>query len=96
MTPLFWISLSWVLAATAIGRLPLQQRFLPGGALAIASVPIILALGIQISWLMALCALAAVISTYPALCRLIMARCRGEKVTMNTQTLRFLVVPGDV
>ena len=96
MTPLFWISLTWVLAATAIGRLPLQQRFLPGAALAVASVPILLGIGIQISWLMALGALVAVISTFPAPRRLIMARYRGEKITMNPQTLRLLVVPGEL
>ncbi|MGC1494265.1 MAG: DUF2484 family protein [Sulfitobacter sp.] len=96
MTPLFWISVTWVLAATAVGRLPLQQRTLPGAVLALAAVPIILSLGIQVGWLMALLGVAAVISCYPNIYRLALARWRGEKVHVDANVLRFLVIPGEI
>ena len=96
MTPLFWIALTWVLATTAVARLPLHQRQVPGAILAVAGMVIILSLGIQMGWVMALLGVAALISTYPNVFRFALARYRGEQVRIDANCLRFLVIPGDV
>ncbi|MEM6304152.1 MAG: hypothetical protein AAF744_05490 [Pseudomonadota bacterium] len=96
MTPLFWISLTWVLAATAVGRMPVEKRFVPGAALMVAALPIILSIWLQVSWLFAILALVAVASTFPVLARMVMARYRGEKVELSPKLLRLMVVPGEL
>ncbi len=96
MTPLFWISLTWVLASVAVARLPVHQRFLPGALLMGTAVPILLAIGFQVGWLMAVFGVAAVVSLYPNLVHLLHARYRGEETAINRAVLRYLVSPGDV
>ena len=96
MTPLFWISITWVLATIAVGRLPAHQRYLPGGLLMLTAVPIILSIGIQVGWFMALLGLAALVSLFPNALRLAQARYRGEDVKVDANVLRYMLVPGDL
>lgn len=96
MTPLFWISLTWVLATVVVMRLPVHQRFLPGALLMVTAVPIILSIGFQVGWLMALLGLAAVASLYPNVVHFARARYRGEQMSMDANVLRYLVIPGDI
>lgn len=96
MTVIFWISLTWVLACTAISRLPVQQRHLPGAVLMLAAVPILLLIWMQISFWLALLGLCAVVSTFPNVVRLAKARYRGEDVKIDANVLRYLVVPGEL
>ncbi|MBD3663648.1 DUF2484 family protein [Sulfitobacter aestuariivivens] len=94
MTPIFWISITWVLAATAVVRLPLHQRSLVGALLLLAALPILISIGMQVGWFMALLASVAVISAYPNIVELARALYRRERVKIDTNTLRFLVAPG--
>lgn len=96
MTPLFWISLTWVLATVAVARLPVQQRFLPGALLMVTAVPIILSIGFQVGWLLALLGLVAVASLFPNLVTFARARYRGEQAALNANVLRYLVIPGEI
>ena len=96
MTPLFWIALTWVLATVAVSRLPVPQRTLPGALLMLCAMPIILSIGIQVGWLMAVLGIAALISLYPNPLRLLFARYRGEVVKLDINVLRYLVVPGEL
>ncbi len=96
MTPLFWIALTWVLTTTVVARLPLHQRTLPGALLVIAGFAIVLSIGIQVGWVMALLGLGALVSSYPNVIRLAVARWRGEDVDIDANVLRFLVIPGEV
>ena len=96
MTPLFWIALTWVLATVFVGRLPLHQRFLPGAVLAVAAVPIVISIGVQVGWIMALLALVAIVSLFPNLYRLAVARYRGQELRLDANALRYLVVPGEI
>ena len=96
MTPLFWIALTWVLATCVVGRLPLHQRFIPGGLLMVTAVPILLSMWVQIGFLPALLGLVAMASLYPNPLRLALARYRGQEVQINGQMLRYMVVPGEL
>ena len=96
MTPLFWIALTWVLATVFVSRLPLHQRFLPGALLAVTALPIVISIGVQVGLIMALLAIAAIISLFPNFQRLIMARYRGEDLRLDTNALRYLVMPGEL
>ena len=96
MTPLFWISLTWVLATVVVMRLPVHQRFLPGALLMLTAVPILLSIGFQVGWLMALLGLAAVASLFPNLVHFARARYRGEEMAINANVLRYLVIPGEI
>ncbi|MGB3244339.1 MAG: DUF2484 family protein [Sulfitobacter sp.] len=96
MTPLFWIALTWVLATTAVGRLPVPQRTIPGALLMVTAVPIILSIGIQVGWPMAILGVAALASLFPNPLRLLVARYRGEAIKVDANVLRYLVVPGEL
>lgn len=96
MTLIFWISICWVLAATAVGRTPIEKRFLPGAALMNTALPIVFLIGLTVGWLMALLAMVAVGSTFPAIYRILQARYRGEKVELTPNVLRLMVVPGEI
>ena len=96
MTALFWMALTWVLCATAVGRMPVQQRILPGTVLLMAAVPILLMILFQVGFLAAILALAAILSMFPNPVRLAMAYYRGEKVVIDINVLRYLAVPGEL
>ena len=96
MTPLFWIALTWVLATFVVGRLPLHKRPIPGALLVVTALPIILSMGLQLGWLVALAGLAAMASLYPNPLRLALARYRGEQVRLDGNLLRIMVVPGEI
>lgn len=96
MTPLFWIALTWVLATIAVGRLPVGQRVIPGAMLMLAGVFIALSMGAQLGLFAGLLGLGAVGSLFPNPYRLIVARYRGEKIKINSQLMRYMVVPGDL
>lgn len=94
MTPLFWISITWVLAATAVARLPMHQRSPIGALLLLTAVPILISIGLQVGWFMALLGLGAVLSAYPNILQLARALYRREQVRIDRTALRFLVAPG--
>ena len=96
MTPLFWIALTWVLATVAVGRLQVQQRFVPGVLLIASAVPILLSIGFQVSWMLALLGLVAVVSFFPNVMRLARAQYRGEDTRIDAHVLRYLVTPGEI
>ncbi|MGJ8625542.1 MAG: DUF2484 family protein [Sulfitobacter sp.] len=96
MTPLFWIAVTWVLATAAVARLPLHQRFLSGALLLMAAVPILISIGLQVGWVMALLGFAAVLSLFPNPLRLIRVRYQGDPVQIDANVLRYMVVPGEL
>ena len=93
MTPLFWIALTWVLATIMVARLPLGQRFVPGALLALAALPILVSIFLQLGPLGALLGAGAALSLFPNTLRLAQARWRGERVRIDANVLRFLLVP---
>jgi len=96
MTPLFWMALTWVLCATAVERLPVAQRPLPGALLLLAAVPILLMIILQMGFLAGILALAGVLLMFPNPVRLVLAYYRGERFAIDANVLRYLAVPGEL
>ena len=95
MTALFWMALTWVLCATAVGRLPVSQRILPGAVLLMA-VPILLMILFQVGFLAMVLALVAIFSMFPNPVRLVRAYYKGERFVIDANVLRYMVVPGEL
>ena len=63
MTPA-WLSILWVFAAVTVAMLPLRLQYVPGIALLLAAPVLIVAIGLQHSWLLAFAASAAFVSVF--------------------------------
>lgn len=76
---LVWASILWVFLAVTVAMLPMRQQYVPGVVLLLAAPVLIVMIGINHSWLLALLALAAFVSMFRNPLRYIWARLRGQK-----------------
>lgn len=75
---LFWLSILWVFGAVTVAMLPLRLQYVPGIALLLAAPLLIVAIGLQHSWLWALAACAAFVSMFRNPLRYLWRRLRGR------------------
>ena len=75
---LLWLCLGWVFAAVGVAMLPLRRQYLPGLALLLLAPVLIGAVALQVGWVYALLALAAVVSMFRNPLRYLWARLRSQ------------------
>ncbi|MBU2359092.1 MAG: DUF2484 family protein [Alphaproteobacteria bacterium] len=68
----------WVLAATVTAFLPLRRQFVPGVALLVAAPVLIVWLGVDFGWPVAVVGLLAFASMFRNPLRYLIARARGQ------------------
>ena len=78
MTPSIIIAALWVIAATITAFLPMRRQYIPGITLLIAAPVIIIWLGYDYGWLLAIAATAGFISMFRNPLRYFYARARGQ------------------
>lgn len=79
MTPSIITAALWAIAATATAFLPMRRQYVPGISLLIAAPFIILWLGYDFGWLLAIAATAGFVSMFRNPLRYFYARARGER-----------------
>ncbi len=72
----------WVLAATGTAFLPMRRQFVPGVALLITAPVLIIWLGYEAGWLVAVLAVLAFASMFRNPLRYLIARVRGQNPTL--------------
>lgn len=75
---LLWICVLWVLASAGVAMLPMRHQYIPGVALLMAAPVLIVMIGVQVGWLMAVLGIAAFVSMYRNPLRFLLAKLRGE------------------
>ncbi len=75
---LLWASVLWVLASAAVAMLPMRHQYIPGVALLIAAPVLIVLIGIELGWVLAVLATLAFVSMFRNPLRYLWARLRGE------------------
>jgi Protein of unknown function (DUF2484) len=75
---LLWASVIWVFAAVAVAMLPMRRQYIPGVALMLAAPVLIVMIGLQVGWAIALLALAAFVSMFRNPLRFLIAKLRGR------------------
>ncbi|GGD42626.1 DUF2484 family protein [Sinisalibacter lacisalsi] len=80
MTPSLVFAALWVIAATAVAFLPIRRQIIPGAALGLAGLALIVWIGVDHGWLWALPAFLAFASLFRNGFKAIPALIRGEKL----------------
>ena len=75
---LLWISVLWVFASAGVAMLPMRQQYVPGVALLVFAPVLIVLIGIQVGWFMALLAIAAFVSMFRNPLVYLAAKLRGQ------------------
>jgi len=75
---LLWLCVSWVFASVGVAMLPMRRQYVPGVALLLAAPVLIVMIGLQVSWLVALLALAGFVSMFRNPLRYLIAKLRGQ------------------
>lgn len=75
---LLWACILWVFASVGCAMLPMRRQYVPGVILLIAAPVLIVWIGLQVSWLAAIAAVAAFVSMFRNPLRYIFARLRGQ------------------
>lgn len=75
---LLWISVLWVFASAGVAMLPMRQQYIPGVALLLLAPVLIVLIGIQVGWFMALLAIAAFVSMFRNPLVYLAAKLRGQ------------------
>ena len=75
---LMWLCILWVFASVAVAMLPMRRQYVPGVALLIAAPVLIVMIGLQAGWMLALLALAAFVSMFRNPLRFLIAKLKGE------------------
>jgi len=78
MTLLFWFSILWVLAATAVAMLPMRRQYIPGVALLAAAPVLIAMIAVQVGWVFGALALWAFVSMFRNPLKYFWARFKGQ------------------
>lgn len=68
----------WVLASAVVAMLPMRQQYVPGVALLMAAPVLIVLIGIQYSWVVAVLGLVAFVSMFRNPLRYFYSRLRGH------------------
>ena len=76
---LLWLCILWVFASATVAMLPMRLQYVPGVILLLAAPVLIVLIGLQVSWIAALVALAAFVSMFRNPLRYFWARVRGHK-----------------
>ena len=75
---LLWICILWVFASVGVAMLPVRKQYFPGAALLIAAPVLIVMIGLQVNWVVALLALAAFVSMFRNPLKYLIAKLKGE------------------
>ena len=75
---LLWLCVAWVFASAIVAMLPMRQQYIPGVALLLAAPVLILMVGVQVGWLVALLGLFAFVSMFRNPLRYIWAKIAGK------------------
>ena len=75
---LLWLCVGWVFASATVAMLPMRQQYFPGVALLLAAPVLIVMIGLQVNWIVALLAVFAFVSMFRNPLRYIWARIRGH------------------
>ncbi|AXI46014.1 UDP-N-acetylmuramate--alanine ligase [Sulfitobacter sp. SK012] len=68
----------WVFASAGVAMLPMRRQYVPGVILLIAAPVLIVMIGLELGWIVALLALAAFVSMFRNPLRYLLARARGH------------------
>ncbi len=61
---LLWLCIVWVFASVAVAMLPMRRQYIPGVALLLAAPILIVMIGMQVGWFVAVLAIAAFVSMF--------------------------------
>lgn len=75
---LLWSCVLWVLASAAVAMLPMRRQYLPGVILMALAPVLIVLVGLQVGWFMAVLGIAAFVSMYRNPLRYLVAKLRGQ------------------
>ncbi len=75
---LLWASVLWVLASAAVAMLPMRHQYIPGAALLMAAPVLIVLIGMEMGWVLAVLATLAFVSMFRNPLRYLWARLRGQ------------------
>lgn len=75
---LLWLCVGWVFASVGVAMLPMRRQYVPGVALLLAAPVLIVMIGLQMGWLIALLALAAFVSMFRNPLKFLIAKLRGQ------------------
>lgn len=75
---LLWICVLWVFASAGVAMLPMRSQYIPGVLLLLAAPVLIVMIGLQVGWFMAVLGLAAFVSMFRNPLRFIWAKVRGQ------------------
>ena len=76
---LLWLCVLWVFASAIVAMLPMRKQYFPGVALLLAVPVLIVLVGIQVHWSVALFALFAFVSMFRNPLRYIWAKVTGKE-----------------
>lgn len=75
---LLWLAILWVFASVGVAMMPLRRQYIPGVILLIAAPVLIVMIGMQVNWLVAVIALAAFVSMFRNPLKYILAKIKGQ------------------
>lgn len=75
---LLWVCVLWVFASVGVAMLPMRLQYVPGVLLLIAAPVLIVLIGVQVGWFMALLGLAAFVSMFRNPLIYLWAKLRGQ------------------
>jgi hypothetical protein len=75
---LLWLCILWVFASVGVAMLPMRKQYVPGVALLIAAPVLIVMIGLQVNWIVALLAVAAFVSMFRNPLKYMIAKLKGE------------------
>ncbi len=75
---LLWLCILWVFCSATVATLPMRIQYFPGAILLFVAPFLVIAIGVQTSWIYALLALAAFVSMFRNPLRYLLAKLRGQ------------------